>query len=108
LGQAFSSVMFTPTEQAYNNEIIFYPQDLAYLSTNSKLKLLETVGAQGLLTDDQKLALLGYPPIADGTGSRRTTSLNYINVNMVDEYQLHRAGIDSQTPNTGGNNDAQK
>jgi len=102
LGQSFSSTMFTPTEQAYNHEIIFYPQDLAYLSTNSKIKLLETVGAQGLLTDDQKLALLGYPPVADGTGNRRTTSLNYIDINLVNEYQLARAGIDAQKPTTGG------
>lgn len=101
LGQAFSSVMFTPTEQAYNNEITFFPQDLNYLSTNSKIKMLEIVGAQGLLTDDQKLALLGYPPVADGSGDRRTASLNYIDINLVNEYQLARAGIDSNVPNTG-------
>jgi HK97 family phage portal protein len=108
LGQAFSNVMFTPTEQSYNHEIIFYPQDLNYLSTASKIRLLEIVGAQGLLTDDQKLGLLGYPPVADGTGNRRTASLNFIDINLVNEYQLARAGIDSQTPNTGGNEDGKK
>jgi hypothetical protein len=102
LGQAFSKTMFSKRELDVGNEIVFYQRDMMYLSTANKLKLLETAGAQGLLMDDQKLAILGYPPLADGTGSRRTISLNYISVNIADEYQLRKAG--SKDNNQGGGN----
>jgi hypothetical protein len=65
---------------------------MMYLSTTAKLDLIKTAGEQGLLTDDQKLAILGYPPLADGTGNRRTMSLNYIDVALANEYQLKKAG----------------
>lgn len=88
LGQAYSKTLFTDRELDVGNEIVFYHKDMMYLSTKSKLELLNTAGEQGLLTDDQKLALLGYPPLSDGTGSRRTMSLNYIDVNLANAYQM--------------------
>jgi hypothetical protein len=107
-GQAFSKTIFTQRELDFGNELVFYQRDMMYLSTPSKLKLLEVAGQQGLLTDDQKLAILGYPPLADGTGSRRTISLNYISTEISDEYQLKRAGVKDNSQNEGGtNNDNQ-
>jgi hypothetical protein len=106
MGQAFSKAIFTDNELNFGNEIVFYTKDLAYLSTTTKLNLLKTVGEQGLLTDDEKLAILGYPPIADGSGSRRTMSLNYIDTKIIDQYQLTRAKVgsvlDGKNKNTGG------
>jgi hypothetical protein len=85
------------------NEIIFYQKDMMYLSTGAKLNLLKTAGEQGLLTDDQKLAVLGYPPLEDGTGSRRTISLNYVDTSIASQYQLSNA---SNPKGNGGNNNA--
>jgi len=104
LGQAFSSTIFTQRELDVGNEIVFYQRDMMYLSTASKLKLLEVAGAQGLLTDDQKLNILGYSPLLDGSGSRRTISLNYISTEISDEYQLKKAGTKNNQggPNTNG------
>jgi hypothetical protein len=102
LGQAFSVTVFTPTELSFGNEIVFYQRDMMYLSTASKLRLLEVAGAQGLLTDDQKLAILGYPPLIDGSGSRRTISLNYVSTEIADEYPLKRAGALGATLNDKG------
>jgi HK97 family phage portal protein len=99
LGQAFSRTLFTDNELSHGNEIVFFPQSMMYLSTASKLKLLEVAGAQGLLTDDQKLAVLGYPPLLDGSGSRRTISLNFISTQIVDEYQMQKGGDDDMTLN---------
>ncbi|NTZ20926.1 phage portal protein [Paenibacillus sp. JMULE4] len=90
LGQAFSKTLFTPREIDVGNEIVCYHKNMMYLSTRAKLDLIKTAGEQGLLTDDQKLAVLGYPPLEDGTGSRRTMSLNYIDVNLANTYQLGR------------------
>ena len=90
-GQGFTKALFTQREIDFGNEVVFYHRNMMYLSTASKLKLIEIAGQQGLLTDDQKLAVLGYPPLADGTGSRRTISLNYVSTEIADEYQLNRA-----------------
>jgi len=99
LGQAFSKTIFTQRELDVGNEIVFYQRDMMYLSTASKLKLLEVAGAQGLLTDDQKLNILGYSPLMDGSGSRRTISLNYISTEISDEYQLKKAGTKKEGDN---------
>ena len=90
LGQAFSKTLFTDRELDVGNEIVFYHKDVMYLSTSAKLDLLKTAGEQGLLTDNQKLAILGYPPIEGG--ERRTVSLNYIDVNLANAYQMGQKG----------------
>lgn len=89
LGQAFSKTIFSDTELDHGNEVVFYQKNLNYLSTKSKIELIKTAGEQGLLTDDQKLGILGYPPIENG--NRRTISLNYIDVNLASQYQLNKA-----------------
>ena len=91
LGQAFTKTLFTTGELNFGNEVIFYNRDMMYLSTSSKLELLKTTGEQGLLTDDQKLAILGYPPLSDGSGNRRTISLNFVSTDIANQYQLARA-----------------
>ncbi|MCD3234318.1 phage portal protein [Clostridium botulinum D/C] len=100
-GQAYSKGLFSKRELDVGNEIVFYQKNMMYLSTNAKLNLLKTAGEQGLLTDDQKLAILGYPPLEDGSGSRRTISLNYIDTNVATQYQLKNA---SKLENGGNEN----
>jgi HK97 family phage portal protein len=100
LGQAFTGAMFSDREIDVGNEIVFYHRDMMYLSTKSKLELLKTTGEQGLLTDNEKLAILGYPPLADGTGNRRTISLNYVSTDISDQYQLGRANAPRIDPAT--------
>jgi len=102
LGQAFSKGLFSQRELDVGNEIVFYQKDMMYLSTKSKLDLLNIAGSQGLLTDDQKLAILGYAPLADGSGARRTISLNYVDTNIASQYQLKTA--DKNIQNGGNSN----
>lgn len=90
LAQAFSRVMFTQRELQVGNEIVFYQKDMQYLSTQAKLNILQIAGAQGILSDNQKLALLGYGPIPGG--ERYTQSLNYVDKNLINEYQMKKAG----------------
>ncbi len=92
MGQAYSSVLFTGNEINHGNEIVFYQRDWMYMSMSHKLKFLDTVGEQGLLTDNQKLQVINYPPIPGEEGQNRTRSLNYISVGIADEYQMRRAG----------------
>jgi HK97 family phage portal protein len=85
-GQAFSKGLFTHRQLDVGNEVKMYQKDMMYLSTKAKLELMQTAGDQGLLTDNQKLALLGYPPIPDG--DRRTQSLNYVDTRLINAYQM--------------------
>lgn len=87
-GQAFTKTIFSVREMDVGNEIVFFQKEMMYLSTAAKLNLLKTAGEQGLLSDNQKLALLGYPPIPGG--ERRTMSLNYIDVELANAYQMGR------------------
>lgn len=103
LGQAFSKCLFSQRELDVGNELVFYQKDMMYLSTKSKLELLNIAGAQGLLTDDQKLNILGYPPLPDGTGGRRTISLNYVDTNVATQYQLLNANKNNTNGGTTNN-----
>ncbi|MBU7320284.1 phage portal protein [Paenibacillus oleatilyticus] len=85
-GQAFSRTLFTDRELSVGNEIVFYQRDMQYMSMKSKLELLKIAGEQGLLQDNQKLALLGYPPVEGG--ERVTQSLNYIDKSIINQYQM--------------------
>jgi HK97 family phage portal protein len=95
LGQAFSRCLFSDRELDVGNEIVFYQRDMMYLSTKSKLELIKIAGEQGLLRDNQKLALLGYPPIEGG--DRISQSLNYIDRNIVNEYQMKHGAKSTKT-----------
>lgn len=105
LGQAFSRVLFSDRELDVGNEIVFYQKNMMYLSTTEKLNMLKTAGEQGLLTDDQKLALLGYPPIGGEEGARRTQSLNYVDTKMVNDYQMQKAKAPQITATGGASNE---
>lgn len=89
LTRNFSRVIFSPRELAAGNEIPFYQKNLSYLSTGSKLDLIKITGEQGLLSINQKLEILGYPPIEGG--DMRTMSLNHIDANMATEYQMNQS-----------------
>ena len=90
MGQAFSACLFTENELNHGNQVVFYQRDLMYMSMQTKLNLLKIAGEQGVLTDNQKLQIIGYPSLPGEEGSRRTISLNYISVNIADEYQMRR------------------
>lgn len=87
LGQAFSKTLFSQRELDVGNEIVFYHRDMMYLSTKAKLELIKIAGEQGLLQDNQKLAILGLPPVVGG--ERITQSLNYIDKSIINQYQLN-------------------
>lgn len=91
LGQAFSKCLFTQTELAFGNEIVFYPQKLLFTNTKNKIAVADILGNRGALMNNELLELFGYPPYEGG--NVRQQSLNYIDVNLASEYQLKRAGM---------------
>lgn len=88
LGRVFSKSLFTKRELEVGNEIIFYNQGLMYMNTANKINAATILTNLGTLTDNQVLAIFGYPPF-DG-GNIRKQSLNYINRDIADQYQISK------------------
>ena len=87
LGQAFNKTLFTVEELDAGNEVIFYGQKLLFTNTKNKIAVADILGNRGALTDNELLALFGYPPFEGG--DTRRMSLNFINREIADQYQLN-------------------
>ena len=88
LGQAFSRTLFTSRELEHGNEVIFYGQKLLFTNTKNKIAVADILGNRGALTDNQLLELFGYPPFEGG--ETRHMSLNFINRDIADNYQMNK------------------
>lgn len=88
LGRCFSKVLFTERELEVGNEIIFYNQGLMFTNTANKIKAVDIMSKIGTLTDNQILSVFGYPPFEGG--NIRHQSLNFINREIADTYQLSK------------------
>ena len=68
LGQAMSRVIFTDREASFGNEIVLYPNDIAFMSMENKISALQIGLPAGIFTKDEARELLGYPPLPNGAG----------------------------------------
>ena len=66
LGQAMSKVMFSDRESSFGNEIVLYPNDIAFMSMENKLAALQSGLPAGIFTKNEARELLGYPPVDGG------------------------------------------
>lgn len=88
LSQEFTAKVFTTKEKEYGNIIDFNSNRLTYASTTNKVNMVKELGALGLLTTNEARELFDLPPVEDG--DKRLVSLNYINADKADEYQLNK------------------
>ena len=82
--------MFNNNELNKGHRIKCYYSKVAYLNISDKIKLAELASNVGNITLNQMNEMIGFLPF-DG-GDRRVQSLNYVNVELIDEYQLKKAG----------------
>lgn len=78
--------LFTEREQKFGNSIIFESNRLQFASNASKTAILKELTPLGLLTINQALEILNLPPVEDG--DKRLQTLNVVNADRADEYQL--------------------
>lgn len=86
LTQVFTKTLFTPRELQFGNKIIFYANNLLYMALDKRVALGELLGNRGALTNNELLALFGYPPYEGG--NIRLMSLNYVDVSIANQYQM--------------------
>lgn len=86
IGEAFTKAVFTTREQDFGNRIIVYSGIASGASWQTKLNILQNTKDIGILSVNQQLELLGYPPVSDG--DKRYMSLNYVDVDKITDYQM--------------------
>lgn len=95
LSQSFTKTIFTPRERSFGNQIKFYTKDLIFLSTDQTLEMVNLLGANGSLYENEKRVAFGMRPLPELVGVRMM-SLNYVNVAYAKEYQLNQKGDNNE------------
>lgn len=89
--QAFTEKLFTQREKDVGHKIKCYYSRVSYLDAKEKAELATLARDTGLMTINEIRELYGMSPIEGG--DRRLQSLNYVNVDLVDNYQLNEEKI---------------
>ena len=88
LSETFSKALLTRGQLEKGEQIVFYSERLQYASWNTKVQAIEKLMGLGILSLNESRALLGFEPIEGG--SRRLQSLNYVDADKANEYQLDK------------------
>ena len=85
--QEFTKVLFTKGEKATGNRIKFYPEDLIFMSIDQRIQMVKELSPTGALFENEKRVAFGLRPAAELEG-KRYMSLNWIDANKANEYQV--------------------
>lgn len=92
ISQAFSKTLFTDREKQMRNEIIFLPKELIFMTTTQVLEAIRILGDAGDLYENEKRIALGLAPLEELEGVRMQ-SLNYIDVDLAQKYQMKQKDL---------------
>ncbi len=70
LGQAMSRCIFTDREASFGNEIVAFPNDIAFMSMENKIAYMQVAVPAGAMSVNQILKMGGFPPIEGGDDIR--------------------------------------
>lgn len=101
LSQAFTNGLFSAREMGYGNEIIFEGNSLQNEKLSDKTTALKFLADIGAITVDNVLLAYNMSPLGGEEGARRVQTLNMVNADRADEYQLGDSS-DNQPPQEGG------
>jgi HK97 family phage portal protein len=112
LSQALTNGLFSEREQSFGHEIICELDRLQFETLTNRTAAAKFLVEIGAATLDQILEIFGLPPIGGEEGSRRVQTLNMVNADIADLYQLGRVNTpvlntpdDDNKPDTGENED---
>lgn len=88
LSQAFTNGLFSGREFGHGNEIIFEGNSLQNEKLSDKTAALKFLADIGAITVDNVLLAYNMSPLGGAEGARRVQTLNMVNADRVDEYQL--------------------
>lgn len=80
--------LFTKREFEVGNRIIFEANRLQYVDVKTKINMIKELVPMGLLTINEGREIFNMSPVDDG--DRRLMSLNYVDADIANEYQLKK------------------
>lgn len=90
LEQAMTACLFTLREQDVGHRVKCYYDKVRYMATKDKMELASLAKETGIMTLNQVNEMFGIEPWEGG--NRRIQSLNYVNTELIDKYQLGKSG----------------
>lgn len=93
MSQAFTKKIFTQRERAFGNKVEFYPEKLIFMTTGQKIEMINLLSPTGALFENEKRTILGLMPLPELEG-KRYMSLNWIDANNADAYQVGEINVD--------------
>ena len=93
MSQAFTKKLFTEREKAFGNKVSLYPKELIFMTVAQTLEMINTLAPTGGLYENEKRVALGLKPLPELEG-KRFMSLNWIDANNADAYQVGRENVD--------------
>lgn len=106
LSQAFTNALFSGREFGYGNEIIFEGNSLQNEKLSDKTAALKFLADIGAITVDNILLTYNMSPLGGSEGARRVQTLNVVNADRADEYQLGDNAPQNSEEETEGNDNA--
>lgn len=91
--QAFTKKMFTERERSFGNKIEFYTKELIFMTMSQKIEMISLLSPTGALFENEKRTILGLRPLQELEGLR-LMSLNWINAENADLYQVGKVNVD--------------
>lgn len=86
--QAFTKTLFTRRESyGYGNKVVFYAEELVFMTMSQKLELVRLLGDSGALYENEKREIFGLRPLPELEGVRKQ-SLNYCDSDKAIDYQM--------------------
>ena len=97
-GQSFTKVLFTEREKGFNNEVKFLPEELIFMSVDQKIQMVTLLSNTGAMFENEKRVAFGLRPLAELEG-KRYMSLNWVDVDIANQYQTGGAKNGSEESN---------
>ena len=88
LSQGLTNCIFTERERQFGNEILCERDRIQFETLGNRVEAAKYLTDIGALMLDQVLDIFGFPPIGGEEGKRRVQTLNMVNAEKIDEYQL--------------------
>lgn len=102
ISQAFTKALFG-NQKNYGNKIVFYSKELMFMSVSQKLEMVRVLGDSGSLYENEKRVAFGLRPLPELAGVRKQ-SLNYVDVEIANQYQLQNQNQKGGEENEGTGN----
>lgn len=87
--------LFTKREVEVGHRIEFDVFALSISSLSSKTNLFSIASRNGILSIDEMREMLGQPPLANGLGRKHRVSVDCVDIELADKYQLAKYDVNN-------------